>query len=137
MSTQAVTLQVPLTLYEFFQNRAKRTHRSVEKEFLELAATAAAEEDELSPDLAEAVAGLEVLDDQALWRAARSRLPAEKQERLRALNYRQQSEGLTPDEQQRQEQLLKASDRVMLVRAHAAKLLKERGHDISDLLRPR
>lgn len=137
MSTQAVTLRVPLPIYEFFQNRAKRTHRSVEKEFLELAAVAAAEEDELAEDLAEAVAGLEVLDDQALWQAARSRLPAEKQERLQALNYKQQSEGLTSAEGQRQEQLLRASDRVMLVRAHAAKLLKERGHDISELLSSR
>ncbi len=100
---------------------------------LEVAATEAAEEDRLSTDLAQAVAGLQVLDDQALWLAARSRLAAEQKDQIEALNYKQQSEGLTQAERQRQEQLLSACDRVMLVRAHAAKLLRERGHDISEL----
>ncbi len=81
----------------------------------------------------EAVADLEVLDDEALWRAARSQLPAGETETLEALNFKQQSEGLTETERQQQEQLLTACDRVMLVRAHAAKLLKERGRDISEL----
>ena len=134
MPTQAVTLRVPLPVYEFFKNRAEQTHRTVEGELLEVAATVAAEEDRLSSDLAEAVAGLEVLDDDTLLRAARSRFPTEQQDQLEALNFKQQSEGLAPTERQQQEQLLNASDRVMLVRAHAAKLLKERGHDISELL---
>ncbi len=133
MSTQAITLQVPLSIYEFFRNRARQTHRSVEGELLELAATAVAEADRLAPDLAEAVAGLKILDDEALWRAARTRLPAGRQNQIEALNFKQQSEGLSQAERQRQEQLLNACDRVMLVRAHAARLLKERGHDVSEL----
>lgn len=134
MPTQAVTLRIPLPIYEFFKNRAERTHRSVEGELLEVAAAEAAEKDRLSPDLAQAVAGLAVLDDEALWRAAHSRFPAEQKEEIEALDYKQQSEGLTRNERQRQEQLLNAADRVMLVRAHAARLLKEHGHDISELL---
>ncbi len=133
MPTQAVTLRVPLPIYEFFKNRADRTHRSVEGEMLEVAAAEAAEEDRLSADLTQAIAGLQVLDEEALWRAARSLFPGEQKEQLETLNYKQQSEGLTRLEQQRQEQLLSACDRLMLVRAHAAKLLKERGHDISEL----
>ncbi len=134
MPTQAVTLRVPLPVYEFFRNRAERAHRSVEGELLELAATAAADQDRLSSDLAEAIGGLEILADDALWRAASSRLPREQLDQLEALNFKQQSEGLTQAERQRQEQLLNACDRVMLVRAYAAKLLKERDHDISELL---
>ena len=95
------------------------------------------DQDALPRDLAEAVAGLEVLADEALWRAARSQFPAEKKEQLEALNFKQQSEGLTQTEQQSQEQLLTASDKVMLVRAHAARLLHERGHDVSELLNAR
>ncbi len=134
MPTQAITLRLPLPVYEFFKNRAERTHRSVEGELLEVATTEATEKDRLSLDLAQAVAGLAVLDDEDLWRAARSRLPIEQKDQIEALNYKQQSEGLTQAERQRQEQLLSACDRVMLVRAHAAKLLKVRGHDISELL---
>ncbi len=137
MSTQAITLRLPLPIYEFFKSRADRAQRSVEGELLELAATAAEEQDSLPKDLAEAVVGLEVLDDKALWRVARTRLPAAQQETLEALNFKQQSEGLTAAERQSQGQLLHVCDRVMLVRAHAAKLLKGRGHDISKLLRAR
>ena len=133
MSTQAVTLQLPLSVYEFYKSRAQRARRSVEGELLELVATAVEDLEALPSDLAEAVAGLAVLDDEALWRAARSRLSSEQQEELEALSFKQQSEGLLPEEHERQAQLLRTGDRVMLVRAHAAKLLQERGHDISVL----
>ncbi len=101
------------------------------------AATTQATEDQdsLPADLAEAVAGLGVLDENALWWVARNRLGAEQQEQLEALNFKQQSEGLTAAEQQSQKRLLHACDRVMLVRGHAAGILKERGHDVSVLLR--
>lgn len=135
MSTQAVTLRLPLPVYELFRSRAERSQRSVEGELLEVVATAAEDQERLPTDLAEAIAGLVVLDDEALWHAARSHLPTQHREQLEALNFKQQSEGLTQDEQQRQEQLLHACDRVMLVRAHAARLLKERGHDVSKLLK--
>ncbi len=71
MSTQAVTLRVPLPVYEFFKSRAERAQRSVEGELPEVVATAAAEEESLSSELAEAVAGLAILNAEALWRAAR------------------------------------------------------------------
>ena len=134
MSTQAVTLRLPLPVYEFFKGRAEKAHRSVEGELLELAATAVDDLESLPRNLAEAVEDLDVLDDEALWQAARSRLPAGQQEQLEALSFKQQSEGLSREERQSQERLLQTCDRVMLVRAHAARLLKERGHDISELL---
>ncbi len=137
MSTQAVTLRLPLPIYEFFKSRAERAERSVEGELLDLAASAAEDQERLPNDLAEAVADLDVLDGEALWFAARSHLPAGQQEQLEALNFKQQSEGLTSEEQQLQERLLQVCDRVMLVRAHAARLLEERGHDISELLTDR
>ncbi|MCP4227714.1 MAG: extracellular solute-binding protein, partial [Actinomycetia bacterium] len=53
----------------------------------------AAEEDRLATDLAQAVAGLQVLDDQALWLAARSRLAAEQKDQIEALNFLYDQEG--------------------------------------------
>ncbi len=43
MSTHAVTLRVPLPVYELFKSRAERAQRSVEGELLGVVATAAAE----------------------------------------------------------------------------------------------
>lgn len=134
MSTQAITLELPLSLYQTFKGRAERARRSVEVEILEFVASAAEDLGDLPADLAEAVEGLGVLNDEALWAAARNRVPVEQSEELEALNLKQQAEGLTQGERQRQEQLLHACDRVMLVRANAARILKERGHDVSVLL---
>jgi hypothetical protein len=44
------------------------------------------------------------------------------------------AQGLTEAEVQEAATLLRQYERVMLVRAHAAALLKQRGHDVSSLL---
>jgi hypothetical protein len=84
--------------------------------------------------VAEAVAALEVLNDAELWRAARNPLAEADRSRLEALNLKQQKENLTPAEKETLERLLLQYDRAVLLRAEAARLLKERGHDISGLL---
>ncbi len=135
MAAQALTLRIPAPLYMQLKERAERAQRSLEAESLAIvAAVVGREDEELPEDLAQAVRDLEVLDDEALWNAARTRLPDETRARFDALNFKQQSEGLTPTERAQQEHLLHQSDRTMLVRAHAARLLKERGHDVSSLL---
>jgi hypothetical protein len=96
--------------------------------------TAAPETEGLPQDLLDAIAGLETLDDDALWRAARHTFPSEASARLEALHFKRQDEGLTAPEQETAAELVRQYERAMLVRAHAAKLLKERGHDISGLV---
>src|SRR5947207_12155858 len=51
--------------------------------------------DELPADLAAAVASLAVLDDAALWQAARNRLPEELSRRTEELYHQRQREDLT------------------------------------------
>ena len=84
--------------------------------------------------MAEAVAALELLSDADLWRAARNPLAEGDRSRLEALNLKQQQENLTPAEQETLERLLLQYDRAVLLRAEAARLLKQRGHDVSGLL---
>jgi len=134
MAAQALTLQVPTPLYTQLKDRAQRAQRSLEAEFLAVVETVLGRDEELPEDLAQAIRDLEVLDDEELWSAARTRLPDEARARFDALNFKRQSEGLTPSERAEQEHLLHQSDRTMLVRAHAARLLKERGHDVSSLM---
>lgn len=133
MAAHAVTLQLPAPLYNLFRDRAEQAHRILEAELLDAVATVATEE-ELSPDLARVVADLELLTDEELWQAARNRLSDDAKTQLGALNSMQQREGLAPVEKEILEQLVHQYDRAVLVRAEAARLLKERGHDVSKLL---
>ena len=91
-------------------------------------------EDELSPDLIETVQALEKLDDGELWRLARTAMSLEASQELEALHFKQQDEGLSPEEDATRAKLIQEYERVMLTRAKAAVLLKDRGHDISGIL---
>ena len=92
--------------------------------------------DELPAELAAAVASLAVLDDEALWRTARSRLADELSRRTEELHHKRQREGLTAAETEEVAGLVRQYERVLLLRAKAAELLRSRGHDISGLLTP-
>ena len=136
MASQTLTLNISDQLYRRLQQRAEQAHRSVEDEVLELVATAIPADDELPVALLEALAPLPTLSDAALWRVARSRLPADVSTELEELHIKRQREGLSDTEAERSAELLRQYDRTMLLRAEAALLLKQRGHDISELASP-
>jgi plasmid stability protein len=136
MHAQTVTLNLPDALYRQLEHRAVRANRTVEAEVLEVLATAVPEAETLPADLAQAVSTLALLDDAQLWQAARTRLARETAARMEELNLTQQREGLTGDEKQELAGLVRQYERVMLVRAEAAALLHERGHNVSELLTP-
>jgi len=137
MAARAVTLRLPDPLYDQFQSRAERAHRSLEAELLDAVATVAAAEEELSPDMAKALGDLELLTDEELLRAARNRLSEDARSQLEALNVKQQREPLTLAERETLEQLVLQYDQAVLLRAEAVRLLKERGHEVSQLLTAR
>ncbi len=134
MSSHAVTLHLPGSVFDRYRRRAERTRRTVEAELLEVVSTTDPEDESLPADLEAAVSQLEALADEDLWRAARSRLPAEASERLEALHFKQRDEGLSEEEKSTLTGLLREYERTMLVRAKAAQVLKDRGHDVSVLL---
>ena len=134
MAVQAVTLHLPSPLYEQLKRRAEQTQRSVEAELLEVVAAAVPVADDLPTDLAQVISPLAPLDDKALWRAARSHLPAEAVAQMEQMHLKRQREGLTGSEAETLAGLLRHYERAMLVRAQAAALLKERGYDVAELL---
>ena len=134
MAVQSITLNLPSALYNRLKRRAEQTRRTVEAELLEVVATAVPIADELPPDLAEAISPLALLDDEALWRAARSHLPAEAASQMEELHLKRQREGLSEAEQQTLAGLVRQYECAILVRAQAAALLKQRGHDVSELI---
>ena len=131
MSLQQLTINLPEPLYNRLKQRAAQTQRSVEAELVDVVALALPVADALPTDLAEAISQLALLNDSDLWRAARSTLPAEAAERLEALHLKRQREGLAEQEEDEVASLTRQYERVMLVRAHAAQLLKQRGYDVS------
>ncbi|MCP3959685.1 MAG: hypothetical protein GY719_17695 [bacterium] len=137
MPAHAITLELPETLYRRFRQRSEWTHRSLETEILDAVAAGASVEDELSPDLVEAIEALQTLDDEELWRLGKEAMSREVSEELEALHFKQRDEGLNPSEDATRARLMHEYERTMLIRAQAAKLLKDRGHDVSGLLATR
>jgi plasmid stability protein len=134
MTTQSLTLHVPESLFSRLKERADQSHRSVEAETLEVLATAVPPAEELPADFAEALDPLALLDDAALWEAARRRLAPEVATQLDELHLKRQREGLTEAERQTLATLVRRYELIMLVRAQAAAFLKQRGHDVHELL---
>lgn len=134
MTMQMLTLALPEPLYSRLKARADQTQRTVEDEVLDVLATAVPIADDLPDDLEQAISSLTVLDDVALWRAARSHFSTQSAQQLEELHIKRQREELTDAESQTVERLVRQYERSMLVRAQAAALLKQRGHDVSGLL---
>jgi hypothetical protein len=133
MTLQTVTLRLPDLIYRQIERRAQRMRRSVEDELVVVVSSALPTLDDLPADIADELAQLAYLTDAELWQAARTTLPLRDSERMQALLLKRQREGLSAAEEREAKRLAHRADRTMLVRAQAAVLLKERGHDISSL----
>lgn len=91
----------------------------------------------LSPELIRAIEALEGLADEDLWRLARKGMSPEASQELEALHLKQRDAGLNQDEDAARARLIQEYEQAMLVRAQAARLLKDRGYDVSMLLTTR
>lgn len=135
MAAHAVPVHLPSLLYDQLRRRAEDAHRSVEAELLDVVATVVPMTEELPAEIEAALYGLETLDDDALWQAARTTLPEEVSERLEELHFEERRREPTQAESGELSALLRQYERTLLVRARAARLLKERGHDVDSLIR--
>jgi plasmid stability protein len=131
---QTLTLNVPGPLYDRLKHRAQRSNRTVEDETIDLLIALVPKADDLPVELAEAISHLSVLEDGSLWQAAHAHLAPEDASRLEELHRKRQREGLDDAEALELPPLVRQYERFMLVRAQAAALLKQRGHDVSGLL---
>lgn len=84
-----------------------------------------------------ALEDLKLLNGEELWRAARNCLSEETRSQLEALNDKQQRGKLTSSEKETLKRLIDQYDQAVLLRAEALRLLKERGHEVSELLTAR
>lgn len=131
MSIYPITITLPEQLYQFVRQQSEKTQRSMEAE---ITAVLTATLPTLPQDLETELSALELLTEQELWQAARLTAPSDKTDRMQQLVEKQQLEGLTEGEQQEAQLLSHFFNRIMLVRAKAAVLLKEQGKNIDSLL---
>jgi plasmid stability protein len=129
MAIQPITINLPDNLYQQLRRQADLSHRSVEEEVLQ-AVTASASTAELPSDLEGVVSQLDTLDDYGLWRAARNHLAPRDATRMERLHLKRQREGLNERETLLLADYVRRYERIMLIRARAALLLKKRGYDL-------
>jgi len=132
MTVQAITLNLPQTVYEQIRRAAEKARRPVDEVLIEAVTAVAPVIDSASEGLRTALAQMAYLNDAALWQAARATMSTEQQERLESLHHKQQSQGLTVEEKAEEQALLALYRETLLVRAQAAVLLKQRGYDVSN-----
>lgn len=130
MAEHTLTVSVPPALYDELKHRAERMQRSIEGEVVLTLASTVPSEVSLPADLVATLASLAAMDDDTLYRLAASRVADADAARLAELGDKRQRAGLTDDELREANDLVQRHDRVMVVRAEAAALLKQRGRDI-------
>ncbi|MGH2584811.1 MAG: hypothetical protein ACRDJE_07860 [Dehalococcoidia bacterium] len=133
MAVQEVTIRLPLEILQQIQRAAARTHRSVDDVLVEAVIAAAPSSGAASAEAQPALAQMAYLNDASLWQAARATMSPDQRKRLEYLHDQQQRAPLTDEERSEEQTLLELYRGTVLVRAHAALLLKRRGYDISDL----
>ena len=131
MTTQNVTLPLPEALLLRFQQMAKATRQPVTDLLVRAVEVGGPPNWEEAPARFQAdLAALDRLDDDALWRVARSRRSEAEMARLQELLDKNANQLITSQEQSELAQYHEEADLLMLRKAHAVALLRWRGHAI-------
>lgn len=131
MSDTTITVTLPEPTLRKLQRAAELTYRSVDEILLGVLNVALSVPPDLPSDVAEELAAMRLLSDDALWAAAQPSLSPAEQQRLQQLNHIAGERSLTQAESAEQAALLKAYHRSVLRRAEALAILQQRGHPIS------
>jgi hypothetical protein len=131
MSTATVTLALPDVLYQRLKGAALATKQPLEQVLLHaLSLGSPPAWDDVPPEFQLDLAGLDKMDDDALWAIAQSRREPAEFVRYDELLEKNAGGLLAPVERDELEHLREAADRFMLRKAHAAALLRWRGHRV-------
>ncbi len=126
-----VTLQIPDRIYQRLLNTAHATKRPLEEVILHaLRVGSPPEWDDVPEEFQADLADLDRLDDDTLWRIARSHKTAEEMLRHDELLDQNQNGTLTEKEKLELTALRKESERFMLCKAQAVVLLHWRGYRV-------
>jgi len=127
MNFQTVTLNMPAPVYQRAQRAAEALRRPMEEIIVETLGVALPPLDDVPPEMVSELATMSALPDDALWKAARGVMPTKQQTRFRTLSAAQQKRSLNRNEKQELNELRQEYGRVMLRKAQAYALLRQRG----------
>ena len=132
MTTRTITLRLPESLYTRLQQAARATHRSLDDVLLHAVQVGSPPRwDDAPAEFQADLAALDRLDDEALWRIARSRKTEADMGRYQELLDKNVNGALAAEERNELVRLRVESDRSMLCKAHAAALLRWRGYTVT------
>lgn len=134
INPQTITITLPATIYNHVERQSQLMRRSIAEELIAVV-TEYWQKEALANDIEQELVQLDLFSDSELWQAAKINVSAEKTEHMQELVEKQQSVGLTESENQQAQLLSHLFNRMMLVRAKAAALLKKRGYDLSPLIK--
>ena len=130
MTTRTITLQLPESLYTRLQQAARATRRSLDDVLLHAVRVGSPPGwDDAPAEFQADLAALDRLDDEVLWRIARSRKTEADMERYQELLDKNANGALSAEERDELVRSRVESDRFMLCKAHAAALLRWRGYN--------
>ena len=136
MLTQDITIRLPESLYLRLQQVAQGTQQSLAEVVLRAVQVGSPPSWEEAPaEFQVDLAALDRLDDDALWRIARSNQLAQDMTRYQELLDKNANRTISPAERLELTQLRQAADRFMLRKAYAVDLLRWRGHAIPPMLK--
>lgn len=131
MNTREITLALPEFLYLRFQQMAMATRQPVGELLVRAVERGGPPSWEEAPARFQAeLAALDRLTDDALWRVARSQHSQTEADRMQVLLDKNAHGSLTAPEKSELDLMLQQADLTMLRKAHAAALLRWRGHVI-------
>lgn len=131
MTPQTISIQLPDTIYQRLQRMADAMNQPLEEVvFQTIRGNLPPSLDDLSPDLRELVADMQLLSDEELWDIAKVPLPPQQWRRHQRLLRKAENETLPVAEQEELEKLRTVTDQFVIRRSYALALLKWRGHTL-------
>lgn len=129
--SDSITLALPDDLSAKVWSIAKDKNQSVEQVLLDYLKSVSESLPALEPNEQEELDALVHLSDDTLWTIARDHLSDAVQARAHTLMQKNNTSVLTNDEQDELDNLVARADQLMLRKAEAATILRQRGHDFS------
>ncbi len=130
MLEQTITLSLPTPVFGKLKRAAELTYRSLDEIVASTINATLIAPSGLPVHLANELAAMHLLGDEALWAAAQPTLSPAQRLRLEQLNHIAGERELTRAESAEQAALLEAYDYSVLHRAQALAILAQRGHRI-------
>ncbi len=123
-----ITVSLPDDLSAKVHAIAKNNNQSVEEVMVNYVRSFAEPLPNLAPDVQAELDALQYLSDDILWTIAQKQMSSKAQSHARDLMTKNNHEPLTQTEQSELDQLVEQADHLMLLKAEAANILRQRGH---------